>query len=102
MTPFFYGDFYDVPRQIVVRYQGSLYILLSAFDDEQDDYSDFYAIYAVPFTEETGVKVPPKQFVASATKIGAKLLGKIPVKDIVFDSTLRKELDASVLDPYLK
>jgi hypothetical protein len=34
--------------------------------------------------------------------IGSKLLGEIPVKDVIFDETKRRTLDPTFLDRFLK
>jgi hypothetical protein len=48
MTSFQYIDFYDYPRSIVLDYRGKLILLLSAFDEELDDYPNAYAVYLLP------------------------------------------------------
>lgn len=48
MVPFRFVEFYDVPRSIVVRHRGRLFLLQSAFDDEIDNYPDRYSVYMLP------------------------------------------------------
>lgn len=102
MTPFTYGDFYDVPRQIILKYREEPYVWLSAFDDQLDDYPDSYQVFLVPLPSRMALSIPGQQFLMEAEQIGAKLLGSIPVKEVRFDPSLRRELDASFLDKYLK
>ena len=64
MTAFTYGDFYDVPRQIVLKYKDRLYVLLSAFDDQLDDYPDRYQVFLVPLASRKALSIPGQQFLS--------------------------------------
>src|SRR5690349_7362857 len=48
-VPFTYGEFYDVPRQILFCIGDVWYFLRSYFDDEKDDYAKVYDVYRLPF-----------------------------------------------------
>lgn len=83
IVPFKYVDFYDVPRLILFKYRGQLFLLASYFDETKDDYNDCYSIELLPdFVEQ--------EIASSSWKIleehlpGRRLLGEIPVKDVVF------------------
>ena len=95
MTPFKYGGFWDVPLYILLRYRGKLLLLLSEFDDELDEYPDDYLVYLLP--ERDGDSLPPLTL-NLLTETTRRQIGSIAIKNVVFDSTNRKELDASCLD----
>src|SRR6266852_4081649 len=100
MVPFKYVDFYDIPRLIMLRYQGHLFLLASYFDEEKDDHDENYSIELLPSWVEQ--KIADSSWKVLEDDIGAKLLGEIPVKDVVFDHTKRRTLDPIFLDKYLK
>ena len=97
MVKFRYGGYWDVPRDIVFRYRDQLFLFLSSFDEDLDEYPDDYSVYRVPTSYpsseiESWMYVPTESFT---------YLGQIPIRSVTFDATLRKELDASVLDPLI-
>jgi hypothetical protein len=100
MVPFKYVDFYDVPRLIMLRYQNLLFLLASHFDEEKDDYEENYSIELLPSWVEQ--KIAASSWKVLEDDIGARRLGEIPVKDVVFDHTKRRALNAAFLDEYLK
>src|SRR5258707_6192374 len=55
MIPFVYGSYYDVPRTIVLRYNGRALLLQSAFDEEADEYEPNYSVYALPESAEAAL-----------------------------------------------
>jgi hypothetical protein len=97
MTPFQYVEFYDVPRFIVLRYRGKLFLLQSAFDDDLDEYPDSYSVYVLPEWAKDSVRKGSWEFLSNTQMT---CIGHIQVKDVVFDPTKRKELDASILDSF--
>lgn len=97
MTPFEYWDFWDVPLSILLQYRGRNLLLFRWFDDEIDEYSDRYAIYALSDSDfslfrEAGWKLFERK---------PRRLGDMLVRDVKFDPTRRKELDASILSSFL-
>jgi hypothetical protein len=100
VTPFKYADFYDVPRLIMLRYQNLLFLLASYFDEEKDDWEENYSIDLLPSWVEQ--KIAALSWKVLEGDIGARRLGEISVKDVVFDHTKRQALDAAFLDEYLK
>jgi hypothetical protein len=100
VTPFKYVDFYDVPRLIILKYQNLLFLLASHFDEEKDDWEENYSIDLLPSWVEQ--KITASSWKVLEDDIGARRLGEIPVKDVVFDHTKRLTLDAAFLDEYLK
>ena len=101
MIPFTYGGFYDVPRQIVFAHGGSLYVLISVFDEQRDDYTDCYSVYKALLSARDQASVPPKDFINNHASIGAELMGEVPVRDMLFDKTLRNELDVAVVEKHI-
>ena len=95
MTPFIYGSFYDVPRCVSFRYCGKRFLLLSPFDEERDEYPDEYSVYVVPDSVDDSQPVCTPEFLG---RTPMACLGQIPVDEVLFDPTKRKELDASILD----
>ena len=95
--PFIYTDFYDLPRMIVVRHKGLLVLLESAFDEKADDYSDRYSVFVLPEISEDELEGSWEGLSSKAQRF----LGHIPVRDVEFDSTLRKEIDADLIDALL-
>jgi hypothetical protein len=97
MTPFSYGGFYDVPRCLTLRYRGKRFLLQSAFDEGLDEYPTDYSVYVVPETAGDSSPVCSPEFLS---KSPMSCIGQIPIDQVTFDSTRRKELDASILDRF--
>jgi hypothetical protein len=97
MVPFQYGDFFDVPRLIILRYQGKLLLLQSAFDDTLDEYPKVYSVYELPESVEP-LLAGSWLFLE---QVKSTPLGEIPVSAVKFDSTKRKTLDPSILEALL-
>jgi hypothetical protein len=97
MTPFSYGGFYDVPRCLVLRYRGKRFLLQSAFDEDLDEYSTDYSVYVVPESADDSSPACSQEFL-SRTPLSR--IGQIPIDQVTFDSTRRKELDASILNRF--
>jgi hypothetical protein len=95
MTPFQYVEFYDVPRCIALRYKKMLFLLQSAFDEALDDYPASYSVYLLPESVEDSLKKGSWEFIRSTPMT---CMGSVKVAEVVFDSSKRKELDASFLD----
>jgi hypothetical protein len=95
MASFRYIEFYDVPRAIALRYKGKLLLLQSAFDEELDEYPDSYSVYVLPESVEDSLKKGSWEFLSNTPMT---CIGHVQVGDVVFDSSKRKELDASFLD----
>jgi len=98
MTPFTYGGFCDVPRCLTLRYRGSRLLLQSAFDEDLDEYPAEYSVYVVPESADDSGTVCSPEFLS---KTPMACIGQIAIDQVVFDPTKRKELDASILDPFI-
>jgi hypothetical protein len=98
MVPFKYVEFCDVPRLITFKYRDKFFLLASYFDEEKDDYEENYLIEILPPWVEQ--RIGEASWTVLEDDIGAKLLGEIPVKDVVFDLTKRRTLDPTFLNKY--
>jgi hypothetical protein len=98
MIPFRYVEFYDVPRCITLRYGERLFLLQSAFDEGLDDYPTSYSVYLLPQAVEDSLKKGSWEFLSNTPMT---CLGHVQIDEVVFDSSKRKELDASFLDSFI-
>lgn len=91
--PIRYRDFYDLPRAIVVEFQGTMYLLDCLFDIELDDYESTYKVYRVP--EDLRLRIDR----ISWTDLGhrSELVGQIAATDIEFDATKRRAVQSRSL-----
>ena len=96
-APFIYREFYDVPRFLVVTHRGQQFLFESAFDDDLDEYPDVYQVFLLRDVSENELQ---GSWVFLSEKAQA-CLGAVPVKDVVFDETGRREIKTDVLDRLL-
>jgi len=96
-APFVYREFYDVPRFLVVTHHGQQFLFESAFDDDLDEYPDVYQVFLLRDVSENELQ---GSWVFLSEKAQA-CLGAVPVKDVVFDETGRREIKTDVLDRLL-
>ena len=96
MVPFKYGDFYDVPRLIVLKYKGQVIMLGSYFDEQRDEYEDSYSIYLLPSSIEGEITKSLYE-----GDVDAKLIGSVPIRNVIFDATKRRALNPTFLEEYL-
>ena len=97
MIPFRYGGFWDVPRYILLRYRGKALLLESPFDENLDEYPDDFAVYELPSETEWSAETRGS-WIPEGTQ--RTLIGHIPVSAVMFDSTMRKTLDADCIDSF--
>jgi hypothetical protein len=95
---FEYRDFWDIPRLIVCTVEGTEILLDSEFDDLLEEYAPHYKVYALPpeldsDSTESWADLPPSQ---------AAYLGSVPVSEIEFDPSKRKEIEVGPLLKFLK
>jgi hypothetical protein len=89
-APFVYRDFYDVPRVLVARLEDGRQILFDcAFDEDREDFCDSYKIYVLP------PDVDLSGSWAGLERHAQRILGEIPLRNLVFDETLRREISLS-------
>jgi hypothetical protein len=48
MTPFYYVDFYDVPRTIVFCFDREWFLFESAFNENTDEDETTYSVFSLP------------------------------------------------------
>lgn len=89
--PIRYRDFHDVPRAFVIEHDGAAYLFDCPFDDGADEYPPFYTIYRL--APATPVDAGDWTGLASH----GRLIGRINLRQVRFDETRRKAVDASVL-----
>ena len=97
---FKYVDFYDVPRMILFSFEHNLFLLASYFDDEKDEYDSEYTLQLLP--AEIDKRMEQSSWAVLEGEIGARFLGEIPVKDVLFDPTKRKMLDPRFVTKFLR
>ena len=98
MVPFKYGGFWDVPRDLVLRYRDRSFRLHSYFDDDLDDYPDVYEIDELSDVDESAVLDAKWDLLRNATIIH---LGSIPIQRVTFDERKRELIDATFLDQWI-
>ena len=96
-APFVYREFYDVPRFLIVTHRGQQFLFESAFDDDLDEYPDVYQVFLLRDVPEDELK---GSWVYLSDKAQIRL-GIVPVKDVVFDETGRREIETGVLERLL-
>jgi hypothetical protein len=95
MTPFRYGGFFDVPRCLSLHYGGRRFLLQSAFDEDLDEYPPDYSVYIIPESADDSRPICSPEFLNNTPM---DCIGQIPIDEVTFDPSKRKELDASCLD----
>jgi hypothetical protein len=89
-----YREFYDVPRAFLVRYKQRFFFFESLFSEQFDDYLQTYDVYLMP-------ELTVEEIDGSWEQLGQKAICKvceIPVIDVKFDSTHRKEIHTELLE----
>jgi hypothetical protein len=92
-TSIIYSGFYDFPLGFVASHENQQYLFWREFDDEFDEYQDEYEVFILPSLSEDEIK---KGWISLREK--ARPYGKIPVKQVVFDSTHRLSVDTITFD----
>jgi hypothetical protein len=82
-----------------LRYRGLLFFLQSAFNWETSEYPNYYSVYALPDLADAYSQTGLWEFIE---KNRSEALGQIDISSVIFDVTLRKSLDASILDPFIR
>lgn len=100
MVPFYYVDYFDVPRVIRFWYRHRLFLLASHFDEELDDFETDYSISLLPAWVDQKIKETSSWKILEEEGAWGTPLGTIPVKQVIFDSTRRRTLDPAFLDKY--
>ena len=96
-APIIYSGFYDVPLAFVVWHGEKQFLFLRDFDEALDDYPNFYRVFTLPNLSDEDVK---NSWVQIET-LTDSFVGEIPVAEINFDSTKRKEIILTPLENLL-
>lgn len=96
--PITYGEFYDYPRMVQFELDGRWYLLRSYFDEENDDYSDLYDVYLLPFRSQQEIQAKPDYWVHLDNAVH---LGQLPVAQAGLDPTRRQSIDAALIGEWL-
>ena len=72
------------------------YLLNCEFDDVQDDYADDYDVYLLPPLSQADlldswIELPQR---------AVRKLGRVSVRDVRFDETRRRQIDATVFEQF--
>jgi len=94
MTPIRYRGYWDVPRIFLTVYRGETYLFDCPFDEEVEDYPEAYHVYTMPPIKDEEVEGSWAELPDRALAY----LGDIPIASVHFDSTLRKCVDAAIID----
>ena len=98
MFPFKYGGFWDVPRYILCTVEESQLLLEAGFDDALDEYSTENGVYAVPQDLDWDSIL----LWLGSPSSKSHYLGSIPVNEIQFDESKRKEIETGPLIKFIK
>lgn len=91
--PIKYRDYYDIPRAVVVEYEGNIYLFDCPFDSEIDEYGGDYHIYRLSSSFRHNLD----DLDWSKLSEEGEQIGRVPVEMVEFDSTKRKYIDSEVL-----
>jgi hypothetical protein len=89
-----YRDFWDVPRIFFVRHQGRLFLFDCPFNDDIEDYGETYTVYVMPELSEAEWGGSWAHLSQKATQ----RLGEIPIDQVQFDPSKRRQIDTAVLN----
>jgi len=95
-VPFVYREFYDIPRAIVAGDGQHTYFFDCPFDEVLDDYAPEYDVYIMPQLSQADLSGSWE----ALTQRAIRKLGRIPVSDLRFDATQRREIDLGVLEGF--
>ena len=93
-TPISYRGYWDVPRIFYLTDGGQTYLFDCMFSEDLDDYPDDYRVYLMPPLTEADVAGSWD----GLSRLAKAYLGTIPVRDVRFDETRRRLIDAAILD----
>jgi hypothetical protein len=96
--PFTYGEFYDLPRMLRFQFEGEWYFLRSEFDEKEDEYTDFYDVYRLPFRSEEEIRANPHYWMNLGDEAH---LGRIAIAEVGLDETRRQSIDGCAFKQWL-
>jgi hypothetical protein len=74
--PITHRDFYDIPRAVLVQYEGETYLLDCPFDEQADEYPDDFAVYRLPQEVAEAALTPTSSWLNLWDE--GTLLGRVP------------------------
>lgn len=89
-----YSGFWDRPLAFVVNYRQFQFLFHREFDDERDNYQDQYTVSLLPHLSDAAIQAGWGHLQNYITYA----IGHVFVKDVVFDPSFRKCIDATLLD----
>ncbi len=92
-----YRDFYDVPRIFIISYEGRQFLFDCPFDDDLDDYSPSYRVYAMPPLAEADLEGSWEHL----PQLAISFLGTVPVNRAQFDPTRREAINTTIINELL-
>ena len=92
--PIRYRDFYDIPRAVIVDFEGATYLFDCPFDHDLDDYEQTYTVYRVP--AEIAEEIDRISWVDLGSRCDP--IGLVFAGEVEFDSTARKAIHRRVFD----
>jgi hypothetical protein len=95
-----YGGFWDRPLEFLVERKGKLFLFYREFDGDFDEYEDAYRVFVLSHAPNEDLSVPVSW--QSCTQIATNFIGTVPVADVHFDQTFRKEIEINVLEELLR
>jgi hypothetical protein len=93
--PILYRGYWDVPRIVLVRRGGQVFLFNCPFSEELDDYPDDYEVFLLP--PDTHEENLPADWTL-LRNLAVRRLGTIPVDRVTFDPTRRKFIDGAILE----
>ncbi len=89
-----YREFYDIPRAMVVDWNGDTYLFDCAFDYDEDEYEASYTVYLLP--DEVSSQLGETSWTDLGHR-GARV-GAVPTSAAQFDATRRRQLNVSIFE----
>lgn len=87
--PIRYRDFYDIPRAVVLEFEGVFYFFSSPFGESEGEYSDYFDVYEL--SAEATANLDSSDW-SSIEKYG-KYSGRVSIDELCFDDTKRKSVE---------
>lgn len=89
-----YRDFYDIPRAVVVEWEGTLYLFDCLFDHDLDDYESTYTVYRLP--DELRENIDQMTW----TDLGhrGERVGSVRTRDVEFDASRRESINPTIFE----
>jgi hypothetical protein len=92
--PITYRGFYDLPRAVLVEYEGETYLLDCPFDEQAAEYLDDFAVYRLPEAIADSAREPASSWIDLAD--AGSLLRRVPVQQVRFDKSRRHFVHSDV------